>query len=283
MTDVKKVINDISDLPTLPDVVAKLNRMISDPRTSAADINDVISRDLALSAKILKLVNSPYYGFSRRITTITYAVVILGFNTVRNLALSAFIFDAFRKRGQLFDVKEFWRHSIATAFAAAAVARVVDEEQEENAFMAGLLHGIGKVVMNQYLPDDMQKVMQFAKREETRFAEAEEQVLDYSHAELGGLLLERWNLPETIVETVLYHEHPGDYETSGEAASLCRIVHFGNILVCSLCFGSSGDERVPRLDHGVWERLGLSWEQVDTLMGDLTGEIDRADEFFSMT
>ncbi|MBN2711752.1 MAG: HDOD domain-containing protein [Planctomycetes bacterium] len=281
MSDVKALVNDISDLPTLPDVVAKLNRMITDPSTSAGDINDVISRDVSLSAKILKLVNSPYYGFARRITTITYAVVILGFNTVRNLALSAFIFDAFKNRSKSgFNLKDFWRHSIGTAIASSAVAKNVEGVSDEDAFMAGLLHGVGLVVMNQHLNEDLEKVISVVKQKDCLFLEAEHEVLGYDHCEVGGLLLEKWNLPEFIVDSVRFYSDPSKAVV---APKLAAAVHVGNLLVRSLSIGSAGDKKVPCLDEQAWQALGLDWDAADRLMMQIVGEIKNADEFFAMT
>jgi len=280
VSDVRKVIDQISDLPTLPDVVARLNQIVTDPNASAGDINDIISRDIALSAKILKLVNSPFYGFPRRITTITYAVVILGFNTVRNLALSAFVFDSFKRKGSKdFDLHGFWRHSICSAIGSQAIARRTRLWQEEEAFMAGLLHGVGKVVMNQHLPKDLSAVMQEVRAKEGRFTEAERAVLDYTQAELGGLLLERWNLPKPIVAATRFCESP---DRSQEEAALCAIVHLAVLLSSSLCAGFSGDQRIMRLHPAAWDLLQLSWGDVDQLLTQITDEYNRADAFFEM-
>lgn len=282
MADLQKTLDEIRDLPTLPDVVAKVNQLVSDPNTSAADINDVISKDPSLSARILKLVNSPFYGFPRRITTITYAVVILGFTAVRNLALSAFVFDAFkgRKEKNLFDLKAFWTHSITTAMAARFIARKVDGEEEEDAFMGGLLHDIGKTVMNQYLRDDLDKVVQTVASEDTLFLDAERAVLDYDHIELGALLLERWNLPPRLVEIVRYHRAVAD--ASPESRKATAVVHLAKILVRALCIGNAGDRRIPCLQPAAWEALGLTWDEVDHLMSQIRAESDRARDFFQL-
>lgn len=280
MADIREVVDGITGLPTLPDVVAKLNRMIGDPNTSAGDINEVISRDVSLSAKILKLVNSPYYGFPRRITTITYAVVILGFNTVRNLALSAFIFDAFKKGGQKeFDLAGFWRYSIGVAIAAQNVAKKTHLWQDEEAFMAGLLHGVGMVIMNQHLRDDLLRVVQHVRHDGSSFLEAERAELDYDHEQLGGLLLEKWNLPEKIVDGVRYCSAPLRAE---KAPELACVLNFSAILARSLLLGFWGDERLPALEPGVWEKLKLSWQDVDSIMDAVAVEYSRAGAFFEL-
>jgi len=275
------MIQGISDLPTLPDVVTKLNQVILSPDTSAGDINNIITQDISLSAKILKLVNSPFYGFLRRITTITYAVVILGFNTVRNLALSAFVFDSFKKKGTRdFDLKGFWRHCIGTAICAQAIARKSKTWQVEESFMAGLLYEVGKVVMNQHLTEDLTRVMQKVKADDCLFSDAENELLEYDHNQLGGLLLDRWNLPPAMVETARLYHTPSQAET---APALCAIVHFADIMSRALCMGFSGDSKIPRLDQTAFGLLKLSWDDVPVLMDQAVDEYNSAGAFFDLT
>lgn len=280
MAEIKKIIDGITDLPTLPDVVAKLNRLIGDPSTSAGDINEVISKDVSLSAKILKLVNSPYYGFPRRITTITYAVVILGFNTVRNLALSAFIFDAFKKgKAKEFDLEGFWQYSIGTAISASAVAKKTGLWQDEEAFMAGLLHGVGKIIMNQFMPDDLSRVVQQVKAKDCLFSEAERDLLGYNHTEVGGALLEKWNLPEAIVDAVGHAETP---LAATKAQDLAIVLHVADILTRSLLIGFPGDRKIPQADPAAWAKLNLDWPEIDALLDKIRGEFSRAGAFFEL-
>lgn len=282
MSNMREVLDNIGELPTLPDVVAKINQLVVSPDTSANDINNVISNDLALSAKILKVVNSPFYGFPRRITSITYAVVILGFRAVRNLALSAFILDAFGKGKDItaFDVHAFWDHSLCTAVAASSTANAVESESADDAFMGGLLHDVGKVVMSQFLPDDMEAVLREVKERDCLFLEAEKAILDYDHAEVGALLLEKWNLPQSIVDVVRYHHMPEVLEE--ESSELCTLIHFGDILARGLCFGSGGDARIPRLCAPAFERLGLSWDGVDDVMRETGEEAKKVTSFYAM-
>lgn len=281
MSDLRAVIEKIDNLPTLPDIVVKLNRLITDPSTSAGDINDLISRDVSLSAKILKLVNSPYYGFPRRITTVTYAVVILGFTAVRNLTLSAFVFDAFKQRGVgKFDLKGFWRHSICTAVAAQHLARDGEDVSDEDGFMGGLLHDVGKVVMSQYLQDDLNRVMARVTESDCLFLDAEMDLLEYNHAKIGAILLEKWNLPKNLVAMVRHHHTP---TRAQEGKRDCAIVHFADILARSLGVGSGGDRKMPLLDGAAWEELGLDWAAVDELLGQVRTEIKKVGAFLELT
>jgi HD-like signal output (HDOD) protein len=133
--------------------------MVGDPSVSAGDINDVISKDVALSARILKLVNSAFYGFPRRIASVTHAIVILGFNALRNVTLSASVFDLLDSRDLPFGHREFWIHSIGVAVAANVIARERKLPDVEDAFMCGLLHDVGKIVLHQYARGEFGRVL----------------------------------------------------------------------------------------------------------------------------
>lgn len=280
MPSLEEVIDNLSDISTLPDVVAKLTQLIADPETTASDINEALSRDPGLSAKILKMVNSSYYGFSRRIATITNAVVILGFTQVRNLALSAFVFNNFASVGNRFgfDLRDFWKHSLGVAFCAAQLSRRIDARLEEDAFICGLLHDLGKCIMAQKAPSDLEKVMEVVVRENILFYDAEQRVLSYDHALLGAAVVERWNLPEVLVQVIRNHHAP---TLATETATLAMIVNVADILARSLMMGSGGDGRIPRLYETVWTRLGLEWTTMETVARRAADEFRKSDLFFS--
>lgn len=273
------ILDRIDDLPTLPDVVAEVNRLVNDSNASAGDLNSILSRDVALSAKILKLVNSSFYGFPRRITSISQAVVILGFNTIRNLSLSAFVFDSLKGRSSLFDTPALWAHSIGVAVAAQTVGQRIGISQVEDLFMAGILHDIGKVVMCQYMPEYTEKIMQTVAERNCTFLDAERQFCEWTHAELGGALLERWNLPVTIVACVMGH-HGAAGEESMQRGS--AIIHLADVVTRTLAIGKSGDNLVPIMIPSVPAKLELSAEDIGKVMDTTLDEIRQADAFFEL-
>lgn len=257
MTDLQKEINKISDILTLPDVVTRINTLVRDPNTSAADITMVISSDLALSAKVLKLVNSPFYGFNRRITSINYAIVILGFNAIRNLAMSAFMFDLYRSRVEGFDSREFWRFSICCAAGAQAVAQKANFPHGDDAFMGGLLHNIGVVVMNQYFREDFARSVKHCIDADVTLLEAEQAVLDYDHRDVGALLLDRWNLPEEMTGVCR-----GYAEIGPESDRVCAVVHLAHVLATALCLGNPGHRRILPLCPQALDLLRIEPEEL---------------------
>lgn len=277
--DAKKFVKSIDNLPTLPSIVAKVSEIIENPTASAADINSVIRQDLALSARILRLVNSSFYGFPRRISSITHAVVILGFNTVRNVALSAFVLDAFSVRDLPFGYRDFWIHSLGTAIAANTLAKRLGFADAEDAFMGGLLHDVGKVVLHQYAREDFAAVLRIVKEKDCLIREAEKEALGLTHAEVGSALLDAWHLPPKLVEAVGLHHAPG---ASVEAAELSAIVHLSDIFTRALLVGSGGDSRIPRASREAWARLKLDTSQVGELLREIAREIRKVDAFVEL-
>ena len=278
----QEVLDRITDMPALPNVVARLTRLIADPKTTASDINAALSSDPGLVTKILKLVNSSYYGFSRRITTITNAVVILGFNQVRNLALSAFIFDKFaHSRKNPFDLDSFWRHSMGSAFVCARLARRVNPKLEEGAFICGLLHDLGKFIMAQNAPEHIVRVVELVQKRDILFHDAEKLCLGYDHTMLGSVIMERWNLPETLVNVVRNHHAP--LEAPDNSITLCCITQVAEVVARALLMGNGGDRKIPRVLPEVWARTGLDWSQLDVIIHRAADEFAKSDAFFSTT
>ncbi|MBN1257607.1 MAG: HDOD domain-containing protein [Planctomycetes bacterium] len=279
MADVKKLVSEIEELPTLPVVVAKITELVNSDTTSASDINFTLSKDLALSSRILKIVNSSFYGFPRRINSITQAVVILGFHSIRNLALSSFVFSAFAKGWQSFDNRAFWLHSLATAVAANQIAGLlrVPQRTREDMFIAGLLHDLGKVVMCEYIQEDMDRVLKIVAQQDCLFLDAEAACLEYNHAHLGASLLDSWRLPSSVVELVEFHHQP---ENAAVESQPCAAIHLADIIARSICCGNGGDNKIPKINPAAWQTLALGWDDVGAVMDHTLAEMKNASAFF---
>ena len=274
------VLDSFKEMPSLPTAVAKLTSLIANPKTTAADINSVISRDPGLVSRILKLVNSSFYGFSRRITTITSAVVILGFGKVRDLALSSFVFDTFvgGHASSRAVLDGLWRHSFASALFCSAIARHVDPKGEEDAFIRGLLHDLGKFVMIRYASGDAEKVLGLTAREEGLLClDAERRELSYDHAELGAALLERWNLPDVTVEAVRRHHDP--LAAPDAAKRHACVANLSDILARAFLMGDPGDAAIPALAPPVLGNIGLSWRELEDLSRHVASEYAKSGSF----
>jgi putative nucleotidyltransferase with HDIG domain len=257
---------ELQDLPPLPAVVVRVMQTINEPSTSAADLNRLISSDQALSGKILRLVNSSYYGFPRRIATITHAIVILGFNTIRNLATSLGVAKAFDQRGpSALDRDQFWAHSVATAVGAWIIARRrnLNAKVTEEVFVGGLLHDLGKLFLDQYFPDQYAIAVKLARAANISIWDAEKTALGIGHVLVGKRVAEKWNLPPTLMAMIALHHQPSFAKEHFETVA---IVHAADRLARKLKLGDGGDPGIPPLDPEVEKWLNFSpqvWEAVE--------------------
>ncbi|HXX93190.1 MAG TPA: HDOD domain-containing protein [Planctomycetota bacterium] len=272
---VRKLVERVQGLPTLPSMLNNINQMILNPKTSAKEVAQVISSDPALTSKVLRVVNSSFYGFPNRITTITHAIVILGFNTIKSIVLSSTIFDVFRrtvKPGD-FDRTEFWKHSIGCGAAAKVIGRRLNYPMLEELFIAGLLHDVGKIVLDQFIPDKFVEVLNLVRSRDILIAEAEAQILGATHADVGAWLFEKWNLSKGLVETTRCHHNPA---LASDSPKFAEIIHVSDILVRAIRFGNGGDNKIPALQEGAWKSLGLQESELDDLLSQTGQEIEKA-------
>ncbi len=222
---IENVLPMIKELPTLPDVVFKVNEVVNDPSTSATDLETVISRDQAIAAKILRLVNSAFYGLPGRVDTLARAIPLLGFSTVRNLVMSLSIFDL--SSISEFDMKVFWRHSFAASTAARAIAFADGLPDAESQSLAGLLHDMGKIVLFQHFVKEYQQVIKVMEQKNMTFIQAERSLYSTDHAEVGAALADRWGFPPNIAAGIAHHHNP---ENAGDFADFAAVTASANLL-----------------------------------------------------
>lgn len=210
---VQALIEDIVTLPSLPGVVTKVTGMIADESASVGEVAAVIAGDPSLSLKVMRLVNSAFYGMRNRVTSVEHAAALLGMKVLKNLVLTASVFTLFKEKGKhrLFNQADFWKHSVNCGLAGRALVKTASKGElidPEEAFLVGLLHDIGKLVFSQYLFDDFDKALTMAEEEGIPLYEAEKRVMGVDHAEMGGALAEKWNLQEGLVSAILMHHDP---------------------------------------------------------------------------
>jgi len=281
--NILETIGNISTIPTLPTVIDRITRLLQNPKTSAEEIGKAITTDQALASKVLKLVNSAFYGFPGRINTITHAIVILGFSTVKNIVLTASIFDAFRTKGNSFagfNLEQFWLHSIACGAASQAIAKFIGSSEKEECFIAGLVHDVGKIILCQYLPEQFKSIIHQTRQKQSLFYQSEKELFDITHQEIGGYLAERWNLPPNLQNAIMYHHIP---MPSRENYLTTAIVHCADIFVRALDYGNGGDEKIPLMSDNVWKNLGLDTLSIPSLFEGIHDEIEKATVFIQIT
>ena len=277
----RATIESITDLPTLPVVVAEISNQIGNPTTNAADIGKLIEQDQALTSKVLRLVNSAYYGFPKQIKSIQHAVVILGFNKVKTLIITASVFNAFKGgKAEGLNLYRFWQHSLGTALASKVAAEMIGiSHYSEEAFLGGLLHDLGKVILDQFQPAIYGPIVKYANDKGILVVDAEMEVMGLTHANVGGWIMEKWRLPSTIVRMVADHHHPN---STTERRELISAIHLGDILARSLGIGNGGDNRMPTIDPLVVSNYSVNATFLNTAVSRLIAEAGKASDFFSI-
>ena len=276
----RSVVENATDLPKLSAVVSRLVEMIKSPTTSAADVGQLISQDVALSSLTLKLVNSPFYGFSQKINSITHAIVIMGFKRVKNLTLAGAVLRTFKpSHAEGFDYIGFWEHSLATAIAADALAQAIASDYCDEAFVAGLLHDQGKLIFLRYFPDEFAKVRKLIDRQQITMVEAENQMLGFDHSHIGSWLAEKWNFPEHLCLAIRMHHSP---LLARQHLQLVWLVHAADIFGRALCIGDGGDPFIPELTRLFWGQLKLTPELVDGVFEKILGGMAKAGDFLEL-
>jgi putative nucleotidyltransferase with HDIG domain len=278
---VKRITDSLISLPTLPTVIAKMLELVDNPKTSASSLSNLIMRDQVLTAKILKMANSSFYAFPRQIATVKLALVVLGFENVKEMALSLSVLNSFKgENNKHFDTSMFWQHSVSVGACTRMLARETCYRLAGEAFVAGLLHDIGKVVLNQYLPKEFAEIQTMIFEGGQSCDEAEKEVLGVTHAEVGAWLAERWNLPVILVEAIRYHQHP---ESCPRNAELPLLVYLGDYLSVKCNLGKSGSKGVESVPGPIMEMarktLSLTPESLETFRGGLYAEYDKASSF----
>ena len=259
-----KTINNVKDIPALPSVVMQVNAVLTSKSETVEGVSRIIEKDTALTSKILRLANSSYYGLSYHVDTLSKAITILGFNAVRNLAVTVSLFKIYDKSSSSsFDAKGLWRHSLGSAIASKTLTfKSRDKILHEKAFIGGMLHDIGKLAFYINLPEEMEGVLERLKEDKTlTLHKAEKDMLGFTHSEVGALIAEKWHFPQELTDTIKFHHKPGMTQKSPE---LIYAVHAGNEIAKALGLGKSTSEKVANINALAWEKLGLS--EKDLLM-----------------
>ncbi len=264
----EKIVRGVNDLPALPWVVSQVIRLTDDPNSTVKELNEVICQDQSMAAKMLRLSNSAYYGYSRRIATIIDAIGILGFDAIRNLALAASVHTILKRevKGYQIAAGDIWRHSIACAMSARAIARRVKYPSPDQAFIAGLVHDIGKVILSVYVAEAYNGIIRRVRQERQPFSVAEEEVLGFTHAAVGARVAEKWNLPVDLVEAIACHHTPLSARKNPELAA---VVHIADAVCMSMGIGLGGDGLYYPFEGQALALFGLDETAMDTIMSEL--------------
>ena len=218
VADIRSIVQDVRDLPTLPTIAIEVRRLVDDPSTNISDMVGVVDRDVALTGRILRIANSAYYGIPRKVDNLKMAMVILGVREMVNLVTSVSVLRMIQDQtvNKGFDIREFWIHSATCAELAVSLYKGLRLTMPTSAYIAGLLHDIGKLILNQQFPEYHEACLNYAAEHKVRIVSAEINVLGVDHGHIGGWLTKRWNIPEEITEAISrHHIRPSDSPKNG--------------------------------------------------------------------
>ena len=248
------VIREIKDLPTLPTVAQEMLSNLDDDNTNLDVVCEKVALDQSLTAKMLRLANSSYYGANSKVVTLQQAVGLLGLKNVKELILMASIESSFPTSNCLnFDAKAFWRHSVATAISAELISRTL-KMKHDFAFTAGLLHDIGRLVLVTRFPNDYQQVLAYREQEDCSLLDAERAVMGIDHVVVGWLLAKEWEFSDAIQDAIRGHHQPDDKNLN----SIASVIHVANSIVHALDLSKTEYDLVPPISQHAWDTLALS-------------------------
>ncbi len=278
--DIDYLLDEVITLPSLPSVVAKITQIVNNPDCSMAEVGKAISSDPAIALKTLRLVNSAYYGLGHKVSSVEQAVVLLGVKVIKNLVVTATVFEGMRSSAEV-----YLRHSVGCGVAMKTLIECgvsgTHTESNDEAFIYGLLHDIGKVILKEFLPDELEKSLKLSRSLGVPWHVAERRVIGADHAEIGARLAEKWKLPETIVSAISGHHDLDsciDQELRGLAATLGLADY-----ICTECSITPEPGLADAWDQNMWSELGIQSKDVAPMMDSFFNALPQIEEMIAIT
>lgn len=282
---INKIEKFIDRMPSLPTTVTRVMEICDDPATSPADLNKVVSLDPVLMGKVMQLINSAYYGRPNKITSLVRAIILLGLNTVKNLALSTAVLGNISSQhsSDVLNMDGFWEHSLCAGVIAKKIAAVTkfDPKKHEEFFIAGLLHDIGKIPLTSCFPEEYLAAITSSDRNKQPLHEVENQLFKFDHQHTGEKVSEHWKIEGAIKDAISYHHRLDEYE--GENRTLVFAVAVADYLSLYLERGFAGNRYPVEPPEHVYETLGITFDQLEDMSSDFKQEIDRARVFLKIS
>jgi len=275
---IERLILKSEDMPTLPTVYNRIKEAVEDPDSSFDDIAGIAYNDQGLSARLLRLANSAFYGYPSSISSISDALTVIGLQQFKNMALATSIMDMFKGiPPELANVEQFWRKSIACGLCARIMAIELREANSERFFLGGLLHRVGRLILCKEMPEASLEILKAAEARVARIHQIETEMLGFNHAEVGGALLEYWNLPHSISELVRHYIKPVLARISVQDVSL---IHLADFLTEALELGRTGERFVPDFSEAAWGHSGLRETSLYYIAEELKRQYDEVCHIF---
>jgi putative nucleotidyltransferase with HDIG domain len=251
-------LQSIRNLPSLPLVVMEVQNLLDNPMTNASELAETISKDQGMVAKVLTVANSTLYGLPRRVSTIEFAIVILGLENIKNIIVALSMFEVLNsKADKYWDRRKYWAHSLTTAVIAKRIADELGYSKSGEAFTAGLLHDLGISIIQRYFNSEFIAINKIVDEKQIPYLEAEKYVMEITHQEIGYFLGDKWNLPKSLNEVILNHHNPCN---TGENKILTSIIHLADYMTGMFEVGNFKWDRDIQLDCSIIEILKLGNE-----------------------
>lgn len=258
-------LSNVYNLPAMSATMLEVSKLLDDPSTNTASLSKIIGRDQGLSTKILSIANSPLYGLTRKVSTIDFAILIIGYQDIKNIVVALTMVDSFRNKSDKYlDQNAFWKHSMLAGTASKRVAEDLGFRIGSEAFVAGLLHDLGVPVMHKFFKSEFEAIVNDLNENNSPLLETEEKHLGLNHQDIGHYLANKWSLPEHLSTSILYHHKPSD---APEKDVLTSIVHLTDYMTQKLEVGAFKLDEGLELDESVLEILGInSLEDMDAFV-----------------
>ena len=275
----EEIIERVHTIPSLPEVVSQVCRLVNEPMANSGDVTKIMVKDAAMASKMLRMVNSVYYGLKEPVHDMEQAVRVLGFKTLRSIALSISVVNAFQQQNACFNMKAFWAHGAVSACLCRMIADKSQVCDPELAFTIGLLKNMGKLILVENAPDETRAIVAVAREYKLSFHAAAREVLDTDDAEVGGWLAEKWELEKDIGDTI---RNQYDLE-KGQSQGMIAMCLFSEYLCGLKKLRVSGECDEPALDPGVWLHLGLDKTALVELLTRVNDEVDNARQLMALS
>lgn len=279
--ETKQILKSVDKLPPFPSVASQALKILNDPDASADDVISVVQYDQAITANVLKLCNSAYYGLTRKVHSLRQGLVVLGNAELKNIILASTVVKFLRHDNKGYDLAkgELWEHAVATGIMSKIVSARVMKSEPSSLFTAGLLHDIGKVVLDGFVDRYIEQIIGLVKEDECSFLEAESKMLGINHAEVGAKIAESWNFPEDIVRAIRLH-HRAE-ETSADDV-ITPIIYLANILTLSMGIGVGCDGLSYPGKQEVAKRYGLGIKDLQKIVIDFCHQYDKVQDMLGL-
>jgi len=281
MSRLEEILAMIKNVPPFPKVAQQVMGLLADPDVTVAQLAEVIQYDQNITVNVLKICNASYFGLPRKISSLDEGLVVIGHDILKDIIItssSARFYKGPAGEGYFLDEGDLWRHSVATGIMAKMLVPYFKGAEAGAAFTAGLLHDIGKRFLSNFVADDFKKIAAKVAAEQCAFTEAEKFYLGATHAELGGMILQKWGFAPEMIEAVREHHNPDALKKE----PLTALVTLSNIMVISMGVGGGADGLATKLRGDDLELVGITQGKVDLLMMNLLGEMGRAEELFNL-